>query len=567
MPISHLDAILATASAGLLLIITMLVIFTVKLRRRNAWLQAARDGSRRAMAQAKESAAEAERIRDRLAKIVRTAPVAYCLLVDGRVVECNEYYARTFGTPIGANVMEKYAGNENFAEFMRQLTRAEQVTGVLAYLNEKNGTAKRFACSAAKTVWENEPANVIWALDIEELERKKEEIAIAKQEALQDVIEKQMEASRLKSHFLMNISHELKTPMNAIIGLTELAKPSDEPDKLYQSIRQIGCAASVLLGIVDQVLDLSMIEEGRVSLRLQWADVREMVQKVVATMQPSADPRCVRIQVDDRALLHTRAMMDEARVCQVLMALLSNAIKFSPECADVFVSAVEEPTDAQRSCYRFTVKDSGPGIPPDKRDRIFEAFEHADNSITHQHGGIGLGLTIAQKLVHLMDGDITFESTLGKGSEFCFWVHAERDGATPGASDPSVDLSHLRALVVDDVDINRMVLMGQLEGLGIASEEAENGQVALEKVASTAPGYYDLVLMDIQMPLMDGYSATRAIRALPRQDVDGIVILAVSANSMPEDVRKSMDAGMDGHLAKPFYPEQLRQKLEDLMSR
>ncbi len=563
----RLFTILATSGFSMLLIIIALAIFSHVLKRKNAKLKEARDESHRAVLEAEDSKLEAERVRNRLQMIVRTAPVAYCLLVNNRVCESNEYYDKIFGTPLGTDLDEKYADTPSFAALMKHLTSADQVTGALAHLRVRGGQVKRFACSAANTLYKNEPATVIWSLDIEEMERKKEEIAIAKQEALQGVIEKQIEANRLKSHFLMNISHELKTPMNAIIGLSQLAKKTDDAEHLYASIARIGSAASVLLGIVDQVLDLSMIEEGRVSLRPQKTDVEPLIRRVIDTMQPSADPQHIAIRLDATELVHRSALMDEARVCQVLMALLSNAVKFSPEGGEVLVKVREEPVSASQSCYRFSVLDRGPGIPPEKRDRLFNAFEQVDDGITRKHGGIGLGLTIAQKLVHLMDGDIDYESELGKGSEFFFWFHAEPFGELEApAAQPQVDLSRIRALVVDDVDINRIVLMGQLEALGVQCEEAENGQVAVELFQASEPDHFDLVLMDIQMPIMDGYTAARALRALPRTDVDRLLILAVSANNMPEDIRQSRASGMDDHLAKPFYPEQLKEKIEALLA-
>ncbi len=368
-------------------------------------------------------------------------------------------------------------------------------------------------------------------------------------------------ATRAKSAFLANMSHEIRTPMNAILGFTHLIhRSTDNPDHL-DKLEKISTAANHLLSVINGILDLSKIESGRFQLEVSNFSFDTMLSKIVSMLGARLREKGLSLQID-RGDLPEWLYGDFTRLSQILLNYLDNAVKFTEQGIITLRARVLDISNSDLF-VRFEVQDTGIGIEPDKCALIFSAFEQADSSIARRYGGTGLGLAINRRLVGLMGGETGVESMLGVGSTF--WLTARlRQGIEQtkreSVSDPEQVLTQsycgARILVVEDNAINREVVRELLEGVGLLVELTEDGASALEKIRQQE---YDLILMDMHMPVMDGPSATRAIRALPNRRY--VPILAMSANVFAEDRQQCLVAGMDDFVAKPVFPEALFSSL------
>lgn len=372
------------------------------------------------------------------------------------------------------------------------------------------------------------------------------------------------QANRFKTEFLSNMSHEIRTPMNAILGMTQIAGQSENMDKVKECIEKIEQSSHHLLGILNDILDMSKIEAGKLEFSEEASELSEIVQFAVSLMQSRTDSKHIEI-THDIEIKNESVMVDNMRLNQVILNLLSNAVKFSPEGGEINISVNEREIGEERSVYLFTVSDHGIGLDDEQIGRLFQSFEQADNSITKRFGGTGLGLAISKSIVEMMNGRIWVESEVGVGSTFCFevqlktieenYVHDADDVAIPEADESpeeSVDLSNMHALLADDIDLNRMIVIEMLSETGIIIEEAGNGREAVELFRKSPPGYFDIILMDIQMPEMNGYEATKEIRNMNRSDAKSTAIVAMTANALKADVENALDAGMNSHIAKPI---------------
>jgi CheY-like chemotaxis protein len=368
---------------------------------------------------------------------------------------------------------------------------------------------------------------------------------------------------------MANLSHEMRTPMNAIIGMIQIAGREAVPPGVKRALNQIELSSRHLLGLINDVLDISKIEKGKMILADEPFHLTSVMDSLLGGQKQAAADKNIDLRVRYDKLEQARFRGDAMRLSQVIINLLSNAIKFTGAGGSVSLELEQLSRKAGEALVKFTVADTGIGMDPETQQRIFSPFEQADSTISRRFGGTGLGLAISQRIVEMMGGKIQLDSVAHKGSSFYFSVWLTVDDSAPAAEDelsPEIpDLSGLRVLVVDDIDINQEIIAAFFEGTGAALEFAENGRKAVDAVAASPCGYYDLVLMDVQMPVLDGYSATKAIRGLPRQDAGSMVILAMTANVFKDDVERSIEAGMDGHVGKPVeYPvlfESIRKAL------
>jgi len=366
-------------------------------------------------------------------------------------------------------------------------------------------------------------------------------------------------ANRSKTTFLSNMSHEIRTPMNAIIGMAQIARRTNDYEKIQECINNIEHFSTHLLGLLNDILDMSKIEAGKLILAEEEIQLSENISFVVSMMHSKASENNLEIS-QDLSINRDHARVDKLRLNQVLFNLLANAVKFSPDGGQIKISVTEDDLDETWSQFSFSIADQGIGMSEEQVGRLFQSFEQADTSISRRFGGTGLGLAISKNIVEMMGGSIWVESKLGVGSTFSFVLRlkaAEKSGMAfdtevlNNAKD-SADYSNLRALVADDIDINRLIVTEMLCETGMQIEEATTGKEAVDIFANSPPGYFDIILMDIQMPEMDGYEATGTIRKLLRKDAKSVPIVAMTANVMKADLAFVREAGMNGHIAKPI---------------
>ena len=373
-------------------------------------------------------------------------------------------------------------------------------------------------------------------------------------------------ASEAKSAFLARMSHEIRTPMNAIIGMTGIAKRKIDSDaapkgEVLAHVRQIEVSAQHLLGLLNDILDISKIEAGKLELSLESFSLSDVASNVYSIISPRCLEKNVAFEMEfDPQLEEGHFISDSLRLRQVLINLLGNAVKFTPELGAVSFRIRRLGAKDDKTLVGFSVSDSGIGIAEDVLPTLFQPFEQGSASVTRLYGGTGLGLSISKSIVGMLGGDIRVVSREGEGSIFSFELWFEDDITVTEAKEVSGDtfsLNGKRMLLVDDVEINRMIVVEVLSQSGLLIEEAADGTEAVEKFRDSPEGYYDVIFMDVQMPRMNGYEATTAIRALDRPDAKSVPIYALTANAFKDDVAHAMDSGMNGHLAKPLEPEKM----------
>ena len=373
--------------------------------------------------------------------------------------------------------------------------------------------------------------------------------------------------SQAKTDFLSRMSHEIRTPLNAIVGMTAIARNVvDHRDRVLECLDKLETSNQYLISLINDILDMSRIESGKMELNVQPMDMEDFVRSLEGMMRPQAEQKGLRFIVENRCCQGLALVTDRLRLEQVLINIIGNAVKFTGEGGDVVFSITPEERCSGGQRLTFSVKDTGIGIASEALDSIFNAFEQAEKNTSVRYGGTGLGLAISSRLVQMMGGTLGVRSVLGEGSEFYFTLTlpiGKLDGETPRSREPEHhDFHGRRLLVVEDNLLNQEIAQSLLEMEGFLVETAENGQAALDAFGSHEPGYYDAVLRDIRMPVMDGIEATRRIRTMERPDSRTIPIIAMTANAFDQDSRKSLDSGMNGHLSKPIRVEELLGMLD-----
>ena len=410
-------------------------------------------------------------------------------------------------------------------------------------------------------------------IDQEVLEKKEEckcleEISAIIQNRLN--LERHDLSAKAKSDFLARMSHEIRTPMNGIIGMTEIAlKDGQTEERRIDCLRKIEHSSEYLLGLINDILDMSKIESGKMRLIEEKCNLMEMIQGLHPLLEAKLNENNIQYIADIQLKNHW-FLADSLRLNQVLINLLGNALKYSKPDGHVWLTVRETEEEKGFSNLYFQIRDDGIGISPENQQLIFRQFEQADNSDNARKQGTGLGLAISRRIVRMMDSDIKLESEPGKGSTFSFNVKLQPvscEKTTVTSQPEEISFPGKRILVVEDNELNMEIICTILEGYKILTEQAVNGKEAVYQMEKTAPGYYDMILMDIMMPEMDGLEAARAIRAMEREDCKTIPIYAMSANAFDEDVKRSLASGMNGHLSKPVNLQVLEKTLRKVLER
>ena len=353
--------------------------------------------------------------------------------------------------------------------------------------------------------------------------------------------------------FMSGTSHELRTPVNSIIGLCELGM--EEGGSEYLS--QIKENAEYQLSIISDILDMARLQGGAVVLYPEAVSLESFADSLNAVTVPLMKKKDIDFNFEFHDIFAGTLVMDKLRVKQILLNLLSNAAKFTPERGRVDMTVSQLPAPGEMVSTVFTVRDNGIGMSKEFLEKIFLPFTQERTAATASIQGSGLGLTISKRLTELMGGTMTVSSKPGEGTEFTVELTlkpAGEEGDISLGSSGTLDLSGKRALVADDHSINRILEVKLLKKAGMEAEAVNNGFECLKKFMASGPGYYDLILMDVKMPVMDGLEAARRIRELNRSDAQEVKMIAMSANAYPEDEERSRAAGMDGHIGKPVIP-------------
>jgi PAS domain S-box-containing protein len=381
-------------------------------------------------------------------------------------------------------------------------------------------------------------------------------------------------ANMHKGEFLARMSHEIRTPMNAIIGITKIVLNklnsgeggAEDLAEIKGQMQQIETSSQHLLGLLNDILDISKIDADKMEISTDKLDIIKIIRTVDGIIRPRCDDKHLTFNVNVGAIEPQALMGDQLRLRQVLINLLGNAVKFTPQYGSIDFTVEKLGSEAGDSIIRFTIKDTGIGISDDVKEKIFAPFEQAASKISDSSGGTGLGLAISRRIVELMGGQIEVSSAIGKGSVFTFTIRMKEITDVVVGDVKYVDaigkfVNH-RALVVDDIEVNRIVVSGLLEETGIEIEEAEDGKEAVDKFIASPDGWYDIIFMDVHMPKMDGYEATEAIRAAKdREDAHTVTIAALTANAFKEDMDRAKASGMDVHIAKPVDADRLVEVL------
>ncbi|MCI8561881.1 MAG: response regulator, partial [Dorea sp.] len=377
------------------------------------------------------------------------------------------------------------------------------------------------------------------------------------EQAIMELLEKVRRANSAKSEFLSRMSHDLRTPINGILGMLAIMEKSQEDiEQQRECQKKIRASAEHLLSLVNHVLEVSKLESGRPAAVEEPFDIHDILESCFAVMSAQAKEKGIRLVLKEADLQHNRLIGNPLDLKQILMNVIDNALKYNRPDGSVFVRVKETACQNGIADYRFEIEDTGIGIGEDFKKHIFEPFTQENQGARTNYAGVGLGMSIVKKLAEQMEGTVEIESRLGEGSIVQITLSIRVDGAwhmdpVNEEKDLRSNVSGMRVLLVEDNEINREIVEFMLKDAGVEVVSANNGKAAVDAFAASEAGAFDCVLMDLMMPVMSGYEAARVIRGLDRDDAKDVPIIALSANAFDEDVAMAKAAGMNEHLAKP----------------
>ena len=495
---------------------------------------------------------------------------------DMRLLKTEEIDFSTFKRFLLQNVPEeKKKKLEEEFETERICARIQEVSIVERELQkwyEHSTSWFRIQFILSMTREKKRPIVTVTVMNIDDLKRLQEE----QNKALLSAYESARQASRAKSDFLANMSHDIRTPMNAIMGMSTIARRNiHDPEKLEDCLNKIDASSKHLLSLINSVLDMSKIESGKVVFVEEVFQLDQMIEDIKRIVQPQAEKKDIQFTGEYETLQGVMVKSDPLRIRQVLLNIVGNAIKFTQEKGKVHCSGFKVLSIYDGySTFEFTCEDNGIGMDQEFVDKIFQPYERSKNVTSNEIEGSGLGMFISKNIVEMMNGEIYVESKKGEGTKFTVIFHLKEISEQPEKEKTEQNeetqiafdaMKGKRILLVEDNDMNREIAQEFLTEEGILVENAVNGKEAVEKMEQSSLYYYDLILMDIQMPVMNGYEASAAIRRMDRED-SGLPIIAMTANAFSDDIRQAKEAGMNEHIAKPIDVSVMFSVLSDWMN-
>ena len=496
---------------------------------------------------------------ERFINALDEAPLAVCITgLDGKVIDCNQTTLDLFGLETKQDYRDKF----------ETLSPEFQPCGTLS--SEKMGqvVGAAIASGSHKFEWLHvSPSGIILPCEIilktVLLQGETTFVGYIRDLREQREITEKLEAALLieqktnyaKNLFLSNLSHEIRTPLNAIMGMVNIAKQSDDINRKNYCIGKIESTAKHMLEIFSQIVDMSTLESGELTLHPTPVELSKMIDDAKSTLEEEIAEKSLRLSIEIAPSVPSTVVVDRLRTMQIIANILSNAVKFSHNKGSVTLQMT-----AKNEKLHINISDNGSGIADDLIEHLFDAFEQVEAYTAHKFGGAGLGLPMSRRLIEKMGGEIKVESKLGAGSSFIFTIPYGKYEESKSAEPRSFNDHTI--LLVEDVELNREIVIALLESTGINIESAEDGVQAV-KMFSEAPERYSLIFMDLQMPEMDGLTATRTIRAQKSQYAQKVPIVALTANVLPKDVANCIDAGMNAHTGKPIDFAELLQILDE----
>ena len=420
---------------------------------------------------------------------------------------------------------------------------------------------------------DNQDSMIVYSERILDEAKKEEE---ENRQVLQNALDMAEQANQAKTTFLNSMSHDIRTPMNAIIGFTALAAAHIEDTALVRDyLQKISTSGEHLLSLINDILDMSRIESGSVKIEEEQVHMSELLQEIRTIVQPDIEAKQMDFFIDTDNISDEHVLCDKLHFSQVMLNLLSNAVKYTPEGGKIGIIATQKPfARPDYASYEFKVQDNGIGMSEEFQQHVFETFTREQTQTVSGIQGTGLGMAITKNIVDMMGGTISVNSKAEAGTEFVVTMQFKicSDEDKKNASNESdalkakIDLTGRKVLLAEDNELNREIVTALLEDAGVQVTSVRNGIEAVEAAAASVPGQFDLILMDIQMPLMDGYTATREIRTLKNPEIADIPIIALTANAFDSDKKMALKAGMNGYIAKPISTDKLMKVMQEVLA-